>query len=51
VDGLPDSEKEAAFRGGAAFLEAHKPAKWQHLFDDDVDEHALPGRGPAADAL
>jgi acyl-CoA dehydrogenase len=37
-----DSEKEAAFRAEArAFLEAHKPAKWQHPFDDDVDEHAL----------
>jgi len=37
-----DSEKEAAFRAEArAFLEANKPAKWAHPFDDDVDEHAL----------
>jgi len=37
-----DSPKEAACRAEArAFLEAHKPAKWQHPFDDDVDEHAL----------
>ena len=37
-----DSEKEAAFRAEArVFLEAHKPARWQHPFDDDVDEHAL----------
>jgi alkylation response protein AidB-like acyl-CoA dehydrogenase len=37
-----DSEKEAAFRAEArAFLEANKPAKWQHPFEDDVDEHAL----------
>ncbi len=37
-----DSEKEAAFRVEArAFLETHKPAKWQHPFDDDVDEHLL----------
>ena len=37
-----DSEKEAAFRAEArAFLEANKPSKWAHPFDDDVDEHAL----------
>ncbi len=37
-----DSEKEAAFRAEArTFLEANKPAKWAHPFDDDVDEHAL----------
>jgi alkylation response protein AidB-like acyl-CoA dehydrogenase len=37
-----DSEREAGFRTEArAFLEAHRPAKWQHPFDDDVDEHAL----------
>jgi alkylation response protein AidB-like acyl-CoA dehydrogenase len=37
-----DSEREAGFRQEArAFLEAHKPAKWQHPFDDDVDEEAL----------
>ena len=32
-----DSEKEAAFRAEArAFLEANKPARWAHPFDDDV---------------
>ena len=37
-----DSEREAGFRAEArAFLEAHRPAKWQHPFDDDVDEEAL----------
>ena len=37
-----DSAHEAAFRAEArAFLETHKPAKWQHPFDDDVDEEAL----------
>jgi alkylation response protein AidB-like acyl-CoA dehydrogenase len=37
-----DSAHEAAFRAEArGFLEAHKPAKWQHPFDDDVDEEAL----------
>ena len=40
-----DSEKEAAFRAEArAFLEANKPAKWQHPFDDNVDEHAAARR-------
>jgi alkylation response protein AidB-like acyl-CoA dehydrogenase len=37
-----DSESEAAFRAEArAFLEANKPARWEHPFDDDVDEDAL----------
>ncbi|RIL00118.1 MAG: acyl-CoA dehydrogenase [Proteobacteria bacterium] len=37
-----DSPREAAFRAEArAFLEAHKPARWEHPFAEDVDEHAL----------
>jgi alkylation response protein AidB-like acyl-CoA dehydrogenase len=37
-----DSESEAAFRAEArAFLEANKPARWEHPFDDGVVEDAL----------
>src|SRR5512139_362696 len=37
-----DSPKEAAFRAEArAFLEAHKPARWEHPFAEDVDEEKL----------
>jgi len=37
-----DSPREAAFRAEArAFLEAHKPARWRHPFEDGVDEHEL----------
>jgi alkylation response protein AidB-like acyl-CoA dehydrogenase len=37
-----DSEREAAFRAKArAFLEGHQPERWQHPFDDDVDEELL----------
>jgi len=37
-----DSPTEAAFRAEArAFLEAHKPARWEHPFAEDVDEHKL----------
>lgn len=37
-----DSPREAAFRAEArAFLEAHRPARWRHPFEDGVDEHEL----------
>jgi alkylation response protein AidB-like acyl-CoA dehydrogenase len=37
-----DSPNEAAFRAEArAFLEAHKPARWEHPFAEDVDEEQL----------
>jgi acyl-CoA dehydrogenase len=37
-----DSPDEAAFRAEArAFLEAHKPARWEHPFGEDVDEEKL----------
>jgi acyl-CoA dehydrogenase len=37
-----DSPKEAAFRAEArAFLEAHRPERWEHPFDEGVDEQRL----------
>ena len=37
-----DSPREAAFRAEArAFLEAHRPARWRHPFEDGVDEREL----------
>jgi acyl-CoA dehydrogenase len=37
-----DSPHEAAFRAEArAFLEVHKPARWEHPFAEDVDEEKL----------
>jgi alkylation response protein AidB-like acyl-CoA dehydrogenase len=39
---LADSPREAAFRAEArAFLEAHRPARLEHPFDEDVDEERL----------
>jgi alkylation response protein AidB-like acyl-CoA dehydrogenase len=37
-----DSPREAAFRAEArAFLEAHKPERWEHPFAENVDEERL----------
>ena len=37
-----DSPKEAAFRAEArAFLETHRPERWEHPFDEGVDEERL----------
>jgi len=37
-----DSPNEAAFRAEArAFLEANRPARWEHPFGEDVDEEKL----------